>query len=556
MQNNYANRKFVLVACLTVSLLLLLWYLLNRQQTFNKAQWTNLSENGWIISPALLKDMRDYVRSTRAQPTPSNRFQHNRDYIQFIRENAWTTYPFSSRTCVNTSNQDPSPGNDYCLLSNIYYQSAVDQYYFYRNPTDPDVTAEALHVENLAVKTKIKVVSSLAEINHLSVAAVLTRPIFVGDPIDPNYAHGFLEACAPRFWIIAELQSHGSFVDPDNIQIYYTSHLLNNERRNWEFYQRQPDGTYRETRKWSATLQAMFSNFPLLTYKSFNETTVMFKSLLITGNQITRSPVWDYYYTVARAFTFHPFHTRQYRRAYLAYSEWILKNLGLPSKFQLTEVQERLQRSYQLESFAMCEPECKPEWRNITRPAEKQFTGEWIVVVNRAGTGRREIDNADELVRALLHAFPDQTNPYLRVWPRQFNFNDDLHENARMARSIRLLIGVHGAGLANSIFMRPGAILYEINPRGCRKLSFNFRRWTTVFDLQHALWSPSQRGFTIRDDECLNRDAVSTVVTSEIVKEVINLIENERDYRDGYLRRALRLLNDSSLVDHPQLTLA
>jgi hypothetical protein len=160
--------------------------------------------------------------------------------------------------------------------------------------------------------------------------------------------------------------------------------------------------------------------------------------------------------------------------------------------------------------------------------------------------------NADELVEALLKAFPDHSNPYLRVWPTQFNFKDDLYQTARMARSIRLLIGVHGAGLANMIFMRPGAILYEINPPGCRDLSFNFRRWATVFNLQHALWTPSQRLYGSKDDICYNRQAETTLVTSEIVTEVINLIQNEQEYRNGYLRRALNLLNDTTLVDYPQ----
>jgi hypothetical protein len=59
----------------------------------------------------------------------------------------------------------------------------------------------------------------------------------------------------------------------------------------------------------------------------------------------------------------------------------------------------------------------------------------------------------------------------------------------------------------------------------------------------------------VADDACHNRQAATTVVTSEIVKEVINLIENEKEYRNGYLRRALHLLNDTSLVDYPQLGL-
>ncbi|CAF4765930.1 unnamed protein product, partial [Rotaria magnacalcarata] len=62
-----------------------------------------------------------------------------------------------------------------------------------------------------------------------------------------------------------------------------------------------------------------------------------------------------------------------------------------------------------------------------TQSKETTFTGDWIVVVNRAGAGRREINNANELVEGLLKAFPDQTNPYLRVWPKQFNFDDNLY---------------------------------------------------------------------------------------------------------------------------------
>jgi hypothetical protein len=330
--------------------------------------------------------------------------------------------------------------------------------------------------------------------------------------------------------------------------------MFNSNIRNWELYNRQSDGTYGDTVKWAATIQSMFSDYPLLTYKSFNGTTIMFKYFLITGNQASRTPAWDFYYTVARSFRSHPFHTRQYRRVYLAYSEWMLKNLHLPSKFQLTSIQEQLQRRRMSESFPICDPICKPEWNNLSRGLAREFTGDWIVVVNRAGTGRREMTNADELVAALLKTFPDHSNPYLRVWPKQVDFRDDLYQTARMARSIRLLIGVHGAGLANTIFMRPGTILYEIDPTGCRKLSFNFHRWATVFNLQYALWTPSQKDILI-DDTCYNRQAATTLVTSEIVKEVVNLIENEKEYRNGYLKRALHLLNDTSLIDYLQLGL-
>jgi hypothetical protein len=562
MTNSINNKNIFGISCITIGLLFIFLY---KTDNFIPSVWTDRKQicsttdgTGWITSPLLYNEMRSYIKLTRnnhdKQGDSASRLLNN-DYIQYIKKNTWNQYPFSSRKCSNTSNQESSTGIEYCLLTNIYYNSANDQYYFYQNPSHIQIATNTIELDVSYGKLRMNVVNNITIINQLVISAVLTRPIYVGGPIDPNYAHGFLETCGPRFWVLSELQSHESFVDPKKFQIYYTSDIFKGNVRHWELYNQQRDGTYRDTRKWAATIQSMFSDYPLLTYQSFNQATVMFKYFLVTGNQMSRSPAWDYYYTVARSYHFHPFHTRQYRRAYLAYSEWLLKNLNVPSKFQLTAIQEQLQRSQMSESIPICDPICKPEWKNSSERAETKFSGDWIIVMNRAGSGRREINNADELVAALLKTFPDHANPYLRVWPKQFNFEDDLYQTARMARSIRLLIGVHGAGLANTIFMRPGTILYEINPTGCRKLSFNFNRWVTVFNLQHALWSPSQKGVAVEDDTCYNRQAATTVVTSEIVKEVVNLIENEREYRNGYLRRALNLLNDTSLVDHPQLGL-
>jgi hypothetical protein len=566
MVNSIGSKKIFVISCITIGLLFIFLYITDNATLSVWPERNQISSTtgdfGWITSPSLYNEMRSYIKMTRNNYNKQNTFKGNYinrplnyNYIQFIKKKMWKEYPFSSRKCSNTSNQELNTGIEYCLLINIYYNSATDQYYFYQNSSNIQITTNIIELDVSYGRLKINVVNDITVIKQLVISAVLTRPIYVGGPVDPNYAHGFLETCGPRFWVLSELQSHGSFVDPTKIQIYYTSHMFNSNKRNWELYNRQSDGTYRDTVKWAATIQSMFSDYPLLTYKSFNDTTIMFKYFIITGNQVSRTPAWDFYYTVARSFHFHPFHTRQYRRAYLAYSEWMLKNFNLPSKFQLTPIQEQLQQRQTSESFPICDPICKPECHNSSRRAETEFTGDWIVVINRAGTGRREIANVDELVSALLKTFPDHSNPYLRVWPKQFNFNDDLYQTARMARSIRLLIGVHGAGLSNTIFMRPGAILYEINPTGCRKLSFNFHRWATVFNLQHALWTPSQKDIVIEDDTCHNRQAATTLVTSEIVKEVVNLIENEKEYRNGYLRRALNIFNDISLVDYPQLGL-
>ncbi|CAF5053398.1 unnamed protein product, partial [Rotaria sp. Silwood1] len=351
----------------------------------------------------------------------------------------------------------------------------------------------------------------------------------------------------PGFWVLAGCQSHPSYVDPTKIQIYYTSKMFDGYPLNWNNYIRQSDGTYLPRRRWEQMIQSMFSIYPLLTYKSFDKKTVMFQYMLLTSLSKTRTSVWGHHYE-HRPMKSYPFPTVNYRRAYLAYSEWILNNFNLKSKFQLTSIQEELQNKKISEQIPLCNQTC-PIQQKINS-SSNEFTGEWIVVLNRADVGRREMINADELVAALLKAFPDHSNPYLRVWPKQFNFNDNLYETARMARSIRLLIGVHGAGLSNTLFMRPGTILYEVNPYGCRHLSFNFRRWAEVFNLQHSLWIPSEGNNGRTDNNC-KRESSTILNVKEIINEVEGLIKDEAAYRSGYIKRALNIMNDMSVVDHP-----
>jgi hypothetical protein len=394
---------------------------------------------------------------------------------------------------------------------------------------------------------KLNVIDDIKIIKSLNLQAILTRPLLITHPPDQNYAHGFLESCGPRFWVLAECQSHPSYIDPTKIQIYYTSQMFDSFPHNWKNYHQQSDGTYVPTRQWEYMIQSMFSIYPLLTYKSFNDKTVLFKYMLFTGVLRGRTAVWNHYYE-RRFYNTFPFPTASYQRAYLAYSEWILNNLDLKSKFQLTSIQEEIQQKNIVEQIHICDQTCSIQQQ--TNNLSNEFTGDWIVVLNRAGVGRREITNANELVDALLKTFPDHSNPYLRVWPKQFNFNDNLYETARMARSIRLLIGVHGAGLSNSLFMRPGTILYEINPHGCRHLSFNFHRWAEIFNLQHALWIPTT-GQNGNQNEGCNREGKTTVNINEIIDEVKNLLKNEIEYRNGYIKRALMIMNDMSIVDHP-----
>ncbi|CAF0884421.1 unnamed protein product [Rotaria sordida] len=513
--------------------------------TLKQSRLNNETEGGWI-SPSTYNKLQLYlqlIKSIQANISKIVRAVNgkyviepfNKDYIQWVKNKTYTDYPYSSWNCSITSNKERG-SHEYCLLTNIYFISATNTYYYYRHPSEnKEMSRDQFMSSHGGIQ--IHILDNITMIKQLGIAAILTQLIHMGGAPDWNYAHGFLERCGPLFWVLSECQSHPMFVDPSKIQLYYSSKMDTDHGNTlWQPMKRLSDGTYEHTSQWNKVLYAMFSIYPLLTYKSFDQATVMFKHIIFTGSQDKRSAAWGIYYEPMRPRSYYPFEIQHYRRAYLAYSEWILNNFGLHSKFELTSIQKRLQESHRSEEISFCYERCQNKWFSKPSTTERTFTGEWIVVLNRAGVGRRELKNANKLIQALLKAFPDHTNPYLRVWPKQFNFDDDLYETVRMARSIRVLIGVHGAGLSNTLFMRPGTILYEINPPGCRLLSFNFRRWAEVFNLQYGLWSPGDK-----NDYC-KHDAATTVNVDEVVSDVINLIQDENQYRSGYLSRALEIL--------------
>jgi hypothetical protein len=565
--NNLINQRNILIGIfITICIYVITYYSTNRLPVLPFTQINNppvvhnsdCTDDGWISS-SLYNELQSYIisRDRILQDIPKpiaikdgivQTMPLNYDYIQFVNHTITTiNYPYSKWECANTSSADIVKTGEYCILTNIYYNSVLDEYYFYQDTSQTNKPKRNIFIApNFAANVTIIEDSTFFK-EKFNLASILTRPILVGSPYDDNYAHGFLEGCGPRFWVLAECQYHASYINPSKIQTYITSEQLKNHPPNWDFYKRRSDGTYEATRKWEHIIQSMQSIYPLLTYKSFNDTNVMFKYLIFPGQKLSRSASWGYTYT-SRKFRSYPFPTQHYRRAYLAFSEWILNNFHLPSKFELTKIQKEVQLKQSSESIPICNGTCTIE-QSIENSTD-EYTGEWIVVLNRAGRGKREITNADELVQGLLKTFPDHSNPHLRVWPKQFNFDDNLYESARMGRSIRLLIGVHGAGLSNTLFMRPGAILYEINPYGCRDLSFNFRRWAEVFNLQHALWVPSYGENGNEDDQC-ERDGRITLNVKEIIDEVKNMLKNENYYRTGYIKRALDIMTDLSIVDYP-----
>lgn len=98
------------------------------------------------------------------------------------------------------------------------------------------------------------------------------------------------------------------------------------------------------------------------------------------------------------------------------------------------------------------------------------------VYISRRKTGTRTLANEPELER-LLHA---------RGFETHFMEEYSLAKQARLIHEAELVVGIHGAGLANLLFARPGTRVIEIVPAS----RFNYACYpkrTRFFDLQHQL---------------------------------------------------------------------
>ncbi|CAF4939961.1 unnamed protein product, partial [Rotaria sp. Silwood1] len=272
----------------------------------------------------------------------------NKNYIQWTKNKNFKDYPYSSWKCSNTSSKELE-SREYCFLTNIYFISSNNTYYYYRHPSETKAMTRNRFISSHG-EIQIHILDDITMIKQLDVSAILTQPIHVGGAPDLNYAHGFLERCGPLFWVLSEFQSHPLFVDPSKIQLYYSSKMHTDFGRNlWQPIERLSDGTYQHKFRWNKVLYAMFSIYPLLTYQSFDQATVMFKYMIFTGMQHKRSAAWGIYYEPWRLISYYPFNIEEYRRAYLAFSEWILNNFELHSKFELTPIQKKLQESHKSE---------------------------------------------------------------------------------------------------------------------------------------------------------------------------------------------------------------
>jgi hypothetical protein len=92
-----------------------------------------------------------------------------------------------------------------------------------------------------------------------------------------------------------------------------------------------------------------------------------------------------------------------------------------------------------------------PTWRSSPSVAKAPS----IIIQQRSPGGARSMTNGDDLVSAVKKAYP---NAVVEV----FHHDETIWDAMRMHYGADLVIGPHGAGESNALFMRPGAVMLEI----------------------------------------------------------------------------------------------
>lgn len=93
--------------------------------------------------------------------------------------------------------------------------------------------------------------------------------------------------------------------------------------------------------------------------------------------------------------------------------------------------------------------------KHATAPSAVASTAKRIIYVSRADTDARPLRNEDELVERLIDDFGVEPVILSTL---------GLDEQITLFQDAHMIIGPHGAGLANIVFCSPGAVLYEFLP--------------------------------------------------------------------------------------------
>jgi hypothetical protein len=113
-----------------------------------------------------------------------------------------------------------------------------------------------------------------------------------------------------------------------------------------------------------------------------------------------------------------------------------------------------------------------------------------ITFLRREGTSRR-ILNFEDLLFTLQNSFP-----YDEYDVQDYNFeNMTLGEQMSIIHNTDILVGMHGAGLAHVMFMRPNTHVIELHPYKFRKMIF--QNIAKIMDVRYVFWQNTRQRDTV-----------------------------------------------------------
>ena len=136
------------------------------------------------------------------------------------------------------------------------------------------------------------------------------------------------------------------------------------------------------------------------------------------------------------------------------------------------------------------------------------------IYVSRSGAARRQLKNEHEICQVLE-----------RRGFETVSFEDlSLTQQIRLASRCRVLIGLHGAGLTNMLFLPPGAHVIEIRMRGDRHNNCYFSMASALgLHYWYAFAEPDQQ-------ETLY---ANSILESEVLDDLLNAVERARASMQG-----------------------
>ena len=139
-----------------------------------------------------------------------------------------------------------------------------------------------------------------------------------------------------------------------------------------------------------------------------------------------------------------------------------------------------------------------------------QWVGSDIIFIDRKGSARpgKRIDNID--------VFLDRRPDVRRVVFEQL----DIAEQIKVAMGARILIGSNGAGLTNSLFMKPGTSVINIHPRNLFVPSSNmFGAQCGIRDVNYHMFEAAP----------IHDNARSTTIDVDALCKLIDTIDKTRE---------------------------